>query len=145
MRTTVNLGSGKLTGTLAIPPSRSYFVVLGFVPSTATVEFEPVGPAAGTLPGGKLDITVNLRLRLRDVRQAGVPLDVGPDCRTEEPMVIRLVGDLPILPNTDYRYTSVFRIPPFTGCGVREDLSPLFSGLVSGPDNQLVTTLRLRN
>ncbi|GAA2844385.1 hypothetical protein GCM10010452_86140 [Crossiella cryophila] len=144
MNTTVNLGTGKLSGTLAIPPTRSYFIVLGFVPHTATIEFEPDGPATGTLPGGKLDITVPLRLRLRDVRQDTVPVEVGENCRTSAPAVFRLIGELPILPNTDYRYTSVFEIPPFTGCGLREDLSPLFTGLVAGGDNRVVTTLRLR-
>lgn len=28
-------------------------------------------------------------------------------------------------------------IPAFSGCGVTEDLDPLFTGTVSGPDNYL--------
>ena len=35
------------------------------------------------------------------------------------------------------RYTD---IPPFTGCGVGEDLDPLLTGLISGKDNYVKMT-----
>ncbi|MBP2471699.1 hypothetical protein JOF53_000571 [Crossiella equi] len=144
MRTDVDLATGSLTGSLTVPPVSGYFVVLGFVPNTARMEFEQVGPAVGSLPNGQLDITVNLRVRLRDVRIADEPVDVGASCQTAEPMRVRLFGELPIMPGREYVYRSEFRMPAFQGCGVREDLSPVFTGLVSGPGNELVTRLRLR-
>lgn len=36
---------------------------------------------------------------------------------------------------------SSFAIPAFTGCGATENLSPLITGLVSGPNNDLITYL----
>src|SRR3954449_5153896 len=40
---------GSFTGDMALPGTRTEFKLLGFVPVTANVAFEPVGPTTGTL------------------------------------------------------------------------------------------------
>ena len=85
-------------------------------------------------------------------------MDVGPNCRTSGADLLRRIltrratprttwfcsGQLKKGTDTVWRGYSLSRggpldgevtIPPFTGCGVGEDLSPLFTASVSGPAN----------
>ncbi len=128
------------------PPSTATFLTFGFMPIKATMELVQVGPIPVELvaQGGPpflywVGATAAMEIRVSDVSVNGVPLDVGPDCRSEEPMTVQLVGGTP-------EYTNIFlggplsgvaTIPPFSGCGVGEDLDPLLTGSVSGPDNYI--------
>ncbi|WP_067472865.1 fibronectin type III domain-containing protein [Actinomadura hibisca] len=114
-----------------------------FMPVTAKMELTQVdGPGRmdGTLvPGGGYTIkaTARMSVRLHDVRVNGTPLEVGPRCRTVRPAELVLTGGTPeyksILLGGPLR--GVYTVPPFTGCGVGEDLSPLLTAAVSGPGN----------
>lgn len=117
-----------------------------------------------TLIEGEVDIQIS------DLVVDGVPVDVGPRCRTEHPAELALWGDFDRggyfpLPGGDlgaepglapralfpvdspqYREANgrVFGpskgldVPPFTGCGTGgDDLSPLITGMASGPDNRV--------
>jgi hypothetical protein len=151
-----------LTADTALPKSRSPFYAFGFMPTTGTAEFLPPGnpdgkitSLTGSLKTGVLEtMHTEAIIRLSGVKVNGVPLDVGPDCRTESPVSITMasapggtwtatgggpVGTNPNSPNPDLRG---FTIPPFTGCGVDEPLNPLVTGLVSGPDNQINLLLK---
>jgi hypothetical protein len=86
--------------------------------------------------------TGQLSARIHDATVNGVPLDVGPNCHTERPIDITLTGGTP-------QYTDILKggplsgvveIPPFDGCGAAEDLDPLLTGTVSGPDNAVNVT-----
>ncbi|WP_139190756.1 hypothetical protein [Actinokineospora iranica] len=151
---TANLAEGSVagevavSGTLDLPPAPGYFVVFGFMPVTATSVLTQEGAATGVadirdgLLNPDLDLTLHIRLALTDVRQDGVDLRVGPDCRTVAPLVIRLRGPIAMAPESPPSvFESVFDIPPFTGCGTAEDLSPLMTGLISGPGNRMTTEL----
>lgn len=138
----VDLASGTITGTLTLPPSRGTFLSFGFVPVGATTALTSKGPATGTFQNGIADVTANEFVSLGAVTVNGTPLDVGPACQTARPAVIRLNGPLNLLGTTHFR--STFTVPPFAGCGVGEDLDPLFDGLVAGPNNVLATTLTFR-
>ncbi|MBE1463322.1 hypothetical protein [Kibdelosporangium phytohabitans] len=145
----IDVADNSIEGTLALPPSSAYFVVFRFMPVTNTTEFVQDGLATGkvvvTLPDAQADITLKLYIVLRDVRQDGVPLNVGANCRTATPAVIRINGPIKLLPEGSVsEIPSTYEIPPFSGCGVTEDLDPLLTGLVSGPGNTLVTKLRVR-
>ncbi|ONI84059.1 hypothetical protein ALI144C_15205 [Actinosynnema sp. ALI-1.44] len=145
----IDIADNSIEGTLALPPSPGYFVVFRFMPVTNTTDFVQDGLATGkvvvTLPDAQADITLKLYIALRDVRQDGVPLNVGAHCRTATPAVIRINGPIKLLPEGSVsEITSKYDIPPFSGCGVTEDLDPLLTGLVSGPGNTLVTKLRVR-
>jgi len=138
----VDLATGTITGTLTIPPSRGTFLGFGFVPTSATTTLTSAGPAMGTFQDGIADVTANEFIGLGAVTVNGTPLDVGPACRTAQPVAIRIHGPLNLLGTS--RFTAVFSVPALSGCGATENLDPLFDGLVAGPNNVLATTLTFR-
>ncbi|RZS34109.1 hypothetical protein EV193_110261 [Herbihabitans rhizosphaerae] len=149
----------KIDGEIALPDSRGYFVLFRFMPSTSTVSFRPDGRAAGTgavvlnpPPGSSPDnlyidatVTVKLFIQLSDVRQDGLPLNVGSNCRTVVPASITMKGLVAMptngTPGAKSEMTATYEIPPTRGCGVTEPLDPLLTGIMSGPGNTLKTTL----
>ncbi|HEY0639591.1 MAG TPA: DUF6801 domain-containing protein [Pseudonocardiaceae bacterium] len=127
-----------------LPPATGTFLAFGFMPIKATMEMLQVGPipvrqvAQGVPPFDYyVEATARMDLRVRDVMVNGMPLDVGPNCRSAEPMVVKLVGGTPEYTNILFGgpLYGIATIPPFSGCGVSEDLDPLLSGSVSGPGN----------
>ncbi|HEY3478480.1 MAG TPA: hypothetical protein VGL02_06215, partial [Streptomyces sp.] len=144
---------------LSLPPADSTFLTYGFVPTTARMSMVPRGlmtvvtVGAGTL--GTISTTTiygKLDLRLYDVKVNGVPLDVGPDCHTVEPLDLKLVGydrsSLTGVPTRPQDYSvqtggplaqdDDFFIPAFTGCASHgENLDALFTSSVSGHGNSL--------
>lgn len=111
-----------------------------------------------TLALGRAEIT------LSDLRVDGVPVDLGPRCRTVRPAELELWGGADYTPgggglleaydgrhegslaplSSPYyaqdngrtiRKSAGIDIPRFTGCGVKEDLSPLVTAMASGPGN----------
>lgn len=145
-------GAVPLHGTLTLPPASGYFVTFHFMPVTATATLVPDGEATGTATiisqGGlsaDTDLTVKEFVQLTDVKVDKVPLEVGPNCRTATSALVHVKALLPLVkPGAPKVVTSSFTLPAFAGCGVTEDLSPLMTGLVSGPGNTLTTTLTLR-
>lgn len=141
-----------------LPPATGTFLTFGFMPTTATMEMTQIPPAIGTDgkpvpnihsdatilgPGNSVSttsISMNLTLRLSDVKVNGVPLDVGGNCRTERPFALALRGDMLLKDGVQTGYTLVtggplkgeVTLPPFTGCGVDEDLDSLFTASISG-------------
>ncbi|WP_371530646.1 hypothetical protein OG302_36285 [Streptomyces sp. NBC_01283] len=127
-------------GIMQLPDTEGTFLTFGFQPTTAKVRFEPE-PATivNIIRPGKPPVTkVGYRqyLRLYDVRINGVPLDVGPRCRTSRPVETQLTGSYPV--SEGGLLQGELDIPPLEGCGANgEDLDPLLSGAVSGPGNPL--------
>jgi uncharacterized protein DUF6801 len=130
-------------------PNRATFLGFGFVPTTATIEVvQPevanvfvIGPVEGSI-GYKPVISTayaEVTLRMRDAEVNGAPLNVGPNCRTADPMLLKVEGDSSADPayliNEGGVLSGYVTIPPFTGCGVGEDLDPLITAAVSGPGN----------
>jgi hypothetical protein len=67
----------------------------------------------------------------------GVPLNVGSHCQTATPFTLALTGVQPSY-NVGAQYgvlTGMVTIPAFKGCGVAENLDPIFTASVSGPGN----------
>lgn len=150
-------------GRAQTPPGPATFLTFGFMPTTATMTLEATGPLSiesdlnNTAGHGETYIRASLVLHISDVKVNGTPLDVGPDCRTTGPVYstdpdparntkdhMVVLGELKKGTDTVWRGYSLSRggpldgsvtIPPFTGCGVGEDLSPLFTASVSGPSN----------
>ncbi|GAA1983731.1 hypothetical protein [Amycolatopsis minnesotensis] len=149
----------KQTGDLRFSVMKANLLGFDFVPTSADVELLPPDYEGGnaTVPAAVIlypgDITSHLEVfvRITNVKVNGVPLDVGPNCRTATPASIDLTttiwdpvagGILKTDPAAkDPRYRG-FTLPAFTGCGRTEPLSPLISGLNSGPDNQACITGR---
>lgn len=129
----------EITGDLALPPADSYFVAFGFMPATATITVTSTAPVESVLLNGTLTATTRLTFALSNTKVHGVPLDVGPSCRTDE---VAIVQSGPFTsPLSTGTISGAFVIPPFHHCGVTENLDPLFTGLVSGPGNTLRTVL----
>lgn len=138
----------ELDGKPQLPPAPGSFFAFGFIPTTGTMQLTQIGKAdvylwSTTRPPyrGLTTIKVKLTAQIFDVAVNGVPLDVGDDCRTAEPIdaVFTATYD-------DYSITKggllkgTVTIPPFSGCGVSEDLDPIFTGLISGPGNYVKLT-----
>ncbi|WP_338146602.1 DUF6801 domain-containing protein [Streptomyces boncukensis] len=144
LKRTVQTPDGRYTesdsaGLIELPDARSTFLAFDFQPVTARVEFE-AGPATvvNINRGGAFStaISYDQTIRLHDVAVNGVPLDVGPRCRTARPFTTELSGDYSFL--TGGLVEGEVTIPPFSGCGTGgEDLDPLFTAAVSGPGNRL--------
>lgn len=139
---------GRIEGDLVLPPADGYFVAFRFMPSTNTTEFIQQGKATGTVRNldmgamtADVDMTVRLFVLVRDVKQDGVPLNVGKRCRTTRPSAIRIKGKVNLAPGAETEVKSRYAISPFTGCGATEELDPLITGLVSGPDNLQITRM----
>ncbi|GAA0628111.1 hypothetical protein [Streptomyces crystallinus] len=124
-------------GLLRFPDARSTFLTFGFQPTSARVSFEPEPVTVVNVRRGQTfttTIAYRQHLRIHDVRVNGVPLDVGPRCRTARPFDTVLSGAYNFL--TGGILDGEITIPPFAGCGSRgEDLSPLFTAALSGPGN----------
>ncbi len=136
----IDLANGTITGDLSLPPSHGYFVVFGFVPTTARTDLIPVAEVTGTIKDGYVRANATLDVELGEVAVNEQPLDVGQACRTAEPASIDLEGPFEL---AKMRMRGVYAIPPFGGCQGRERLDPLLTGLISGPGNTIDLTLTL--
>lgn len=124
------------------------FHAFGFVPIEAKMELTAIGLTFADItldtrpgnPDSLAIITGDYSVRVYDATVNGVPLDLGPNCRTERPLDIRLLGRPPYTLTEGGVLNAVVEIPAFDGCGVTEDLDLLMSELVSGPDNPVRLT-----
>ncbi|MFF2778385.1 DUF6801 domain-containing protein [Streptomyces sp. NPDC058052] len=168
--TNLSLGNLDYQGRKQTPPFTSTFLTFDFQPVTATMVLEQTGPITiDTLVrvifatgDNHLENTVRapLVLRVLDVEVNGVPLDVGPSCRTAAPLsspepkpaeypgnhlVLLGLGKIPFgLPAEGYiltgggPLTGEVTIPAFQGCGSDgENFDRLFTAAISGPGNHL--------
>ncbi|MFJ9036050.1 DUF6801 domain-containing protein [Streptomyces sp. NPDC102406] len=135
-------------GELSLPDAESTFLSFGFTPVSAKVSFEntPITISTGDQhsygdPKSYAVATFFQSLRIHDVKVNGTPLDVGPDCRTAKRFRVTLranVGDGGGYSNVLFGgiLSGKVDIPAFSGCGTGgEDLDPLFTAAISGPDN----------
>jgi hypothetical protein len=138
------------------PPSTATFLSFGFVPTTATIQIMVHGTVNIFAIGPALPppchpnrfqtcvtiATVSSRLSIRvlpgSVRANGVPLNVGSNCQTA-PFDALLTGNNASIPpyvvTTGGPITGLVNVPPFSGCGVGENLDPIFNAAISGPRN----------
>jgi hypothetical protein len=130
------------TGDLDIPPFTSTFLSFGFTPTTATLKLTQVDltiimvDASLTDPTDyTVEVTSNFSLRAYDVNVNGTPLDVGPNCRGSGIIHLVLHREGDYTPDLGGTLAGTMTIPSFTGCGVTEDLDPLLTASISGPDN----------
>ncbi|MCX2922883.1 DUF6801 domain-containing protein [Streptomyces sp. NEAU-W12] len=152
------------------PPFQATFLTFGFTPTKATMVLEQTGPMTMDASGETSFVTLFTRLetrvriplvlRMTALEVNGIPLEVGPDCRTERPLRSfepdpeTYPGDHLVLSGssthqppdqpTGYllssggRLTGEMTIPAFTGCGTGgEDLDRLLTASVSGPGNHV--------
>jgi hypothetical protein len=137
-----------------LPPVRATFLGFRFVPVTATLRLIELtlikirSVSQGYPPFGiRVVSRTKVSIRLSNARVNGQPLNVGPHCRTAAPVPLKLIGTGKLLPRpsgytipTGGPLSGTVTIPPFTGCGTNENLNPLFTGSVSGPNNFTIMT-----
>ena len=133
-----------------LPPVTATFLAFRFVPVTATILLTELTPIRIVSASGikappypiKVTASTKISIRISGVRVNGLPLKVGGGCRTVRPVRLVLIGrgDNTIPPrgytvSTGGPLTGMLTIPPFTGCGVTENLDPLLTGSISGSGN----------
>lgn len=123
-----------------LPPVRGTFLSFGFMPTTATLQITQVGTlniasvsTSQILRFSKIESLASIRVENASVN--GTPLDVGSDCHTVKPFLLSLTGKPPYQLQTGGVLSGTITVPPFTGCGVGENLDPIFDATVSGPGN----------
>ncbi|WP_331477349.1 DUF6801 domain-containing protein [Amycolatopsis sp. CA-230715] len=148
----VQIATSKVRGNFGLPPTSSYFVPFRITPATSDVEVVQTEEAVGSIqvkfPTSPVDITIKANVVVRNAKVDGVPLDVGPNCRTATPVNIHLKQEIDLRPpksgGKPTPVSTTYEIPPFAGCQGSEDVSKLLTGLISGPDNPLTMTLNVR-
>lgn len=148
----IERSTGKLfyKGEPVLPPITATLLAFRFVPVTATLLIRELSPiiiisASGiTAPPFPISVvaTAKVSIQITKVKVNGVPLNVGPHCRTAKPVSLKLFakGDNTLPPRgytvpTGGALQGRVTIPRFIGCGVGENLDPLFTGSISGYGN----------
>lgn len=150
---------------LAIPrDSRATLLGFGFMPTTVSVQAQQVAGANGdqlanfrndlysnstvVIPGLTMDdrvdrvwIRANVSVLAKEALVNGVPLNLGPGCRSaRNPVQVEsflgsdIFGGKTALSDGS-SYTGRLTVLPFENCGVGEDLSPLLTATSSGGNN----------
>ncbi|OLR92100.1 hypothetical protein BJP25_22400 [Actinokineospora bangkokensis] len=147
-----------LTGELTLNPVKdNYLVVFRFMPVFNDITATSDGPVTGRVfvdvASGTADTKAvsKVVLKIDRVRQGSsdpnggvLVIDKGVNCRTASPIEVPISGKIGIRPGTETEISTKATIPPFAGCTARtgEDMSRLFTGLVSGPDTPVVVKLK---
>jgi hypothetical protein len=138
-----------------LPPANATLLAFGFMPVSATLQLSEIGTINAVSIGPALPslcrpvnscptvttVSSRVRLRIYNVQVNGVPLDVGPNCQTKDPFDIILTGTTPFyLIQSGGELSGTVNVPPFTQCGVGENLDSIFTASVSGPGNSVLLT-----
>jgi len=123
-----------------LPPVRATFLSFGFMPTTATLQITQDGTLNITSVGTNQQLSFSkvqslASIRVEKVLVNGAPLNVGSNCHTVRPFPLVLTGKPPYSLNTGGVLNGTITVPPFTGCGVGENLDPIFNATVAGPGN----------
>jgi hypothetical protein len=130
----------KCKAVAGLPPVTATLLGFGFVPTTATLQITQVGTlnivSVSTNNILKFSRVQSLAsIRIEKVLVNGTPLDVGNDCHSVKPFLLQLTGKPPYSLDDGGVLNGMVTVPPFTGCGVGENLDPIFNATVSGPGN----------
>jgi hypothetical protein len=140
LRSKVNLSTGKVTGSLNLPPATGSFTELGIVPVTATVAFIQDGPATGTvnLSSGAVAVTSTITLQVTSLTVSGLPVPVGPACESATPATVSLTSQPGFSIVKGGTVSGIYTIPQFANCGL---VTPVLNLTVPGSGNTISLTL----
>lgn len=139
-------GAGSFTGNMVLPGTRTEFKMLGFIPVSADVNFEPVGTGATTgnlvLVNRMLELhsTTQYNVRLSNIKAVGLPLFAGSQCRTVNPVTIAAntpTGER-FIPGQGGRLTGTYAIGNFQNCGLN---TWLLNQIIPGSGNTVELNL----
>jgi hypothetical protein len=142
-----NAGQLEYHGLHQFPPATATLLAFGFMPVTATQQLTELGTLNAFAVGptspvgcGKCITTTTIytlvTLRIYNIKVNGVPLNAGSSCQTVSPFVVTVVGKSPAYSiQNGGPLAGTVTIPTFKGCGVGENLDPIFNASISGPGN----------
>jgi len=138
-----DLASGTHASKLTLNPAVGKFTVLGLLPTTANIQFVPVGDTTGSLVDGRLTSRSEVYIKLTNVMLLGfLPLAGGQSCQTSVPAVIELASPQGQLfnPMAGGTLEGSFNLPSLanTGCGALGSIVSLF---MAGPNNDITLNL----
>ncbi|GAA4054155.1 DUF6801 domain-containing protein [Actinomadura miaoliensis] len=83
--------TGAITGDLLLKKTSGQMNILGFLPVTATVDFEQVGQTVGTYTGGEIATRSTMNIKMPNFQAFGViPIGGGDNCKTTQPSTVAL-------------------------------------------------------
>jgi hypothetical protein len=122
------------------PEAPASFYLFGTVPATGTMQLEQLEPAEvyiwfrGT--AGEVTARLKVTVHLVNAYLNGEEVPIGDNCKSATPVDAVLTATPATYSITNGGVlTGMITIPPFSGCGVDEDLDTLLTNLISGPNN----------
>ena len=136
--------TGPFTGDMVLPGTRTEFKLLGFLPVSANVAFEPTGPTTGAIARvgrvSNLTSTSTYHVRLTNIKASIFPLFAGPFCRTKNPVVIEAntpAGEA-FSVSSGGRLVGEYSIGDFQHCGLN---TLLINSIIPGAGNTIELNL----
>jgi hypothetical protein len=130
----IDLGTGDLTGTMALPQA-STWIKLGSIPlAKATFAMQPVGPITGKVDLATLTVTTTatFNIRLVSIKPLGLPLNlVGNRCTTASPISVTMGGTVDLAGSSTF--TGTYAVPRFKDCGLL--VTPIINLIAPGDGN----------
>jgi hypothetical protein len=140
LTSTVDLSTGAVTASLALPPATVSYKEAGLIPVTATTAFINDGATTGTvnLDTGAVTTTSHITLQVTSLTVGGLPVAVGNACESARPATVT-VKSLPGFSIVNGgKLSGTYTVPPFANCGL---LTPVLNLTIPGPGNTI--TLKL--
>lgn len=120
LTSTVNLSTGKLSATLALPPATASFKQFGLIPVTATTAFLQQGKATGSvnLNTGAVTTRASIIIQVTKLSVAGLPVPVGKSCETATPAAVTVKSQKGFSIVNGGNLAGTYTIPKFAHCGL---------------------------
>lgn len=136
----INLATQAFTGDLRLNNTRANLKLVGFIPVTANIGFEPVGQTTGTLKNGVLLTRSQEIIRLPQLYLFGsIPVAGAGGCRTKAPSTIALRSAEPQFnPLKGGPLIGAYTIGELVDCGA---LTGIISPFAQGSGNTINVTL----
>jgi hypothetical protein len=130
----VDLVTGRLTGSISLPPASTTMELAGIGLVRATFKIAQVKPVTGTVNFSTLWTRSTSVFDIKVVRVSPVALPsvnlVGDSCKTETPVKVTMAGKASMTASSTFKGT--YTIPPLADCGAA---TLVLNQLVPGPGN----------
>jgi hypothetical protein len=130
----VDLVTGKLTGSIALPPATSTVQLAGIGLATATFKIAQVKPVTGTVNFTTFKTTATSVFNIKVVKVSPVLAPsvnlVGNSCTTSKPVTVKMSGTASLTAASTFRGS--YTIPPLKTCGAT---TAILNQVVPGPGN----------